>query len=160
MTPERWRLLQAAFERKPAERSTFLERECAGDPELRADVESLLASEKPAQSFLEANVFEDAASLLEVEDKDGSLLGRHIGPYSIQRQLGAGGIGEVYLAQDVRLGRSIALKLLYPRLSADNATRTRFLREARPASSLDHPNICTIHEVGEAGVHSDAVCGG
>jgi serine/threonine-protein kinase len=154
MTPERWRqiehILQAALEREPAERAAFLERECAGDTGLRAEVESLLATQ-PAQSFLEANAIEGAATLFEVTDnRDNSLLGSRIGPYSIQKQLGAGGMGEVYLAQDVRLGRSVALKLPYPGLSGDSATRTRFLREARLASSLDHPNICTVYEVGEA----------
>ncbi len=153
MTPERWQqiehLLQAALEREPAGRAAFLEQECAGDPRLREEVESLLASEKRAQTFLVANALEDSAALL--EDANGSMIGRHVGPYSIQKQLGSGGMGEVYLAQDVRLGRKVAPKLLDPGLTENSETRTRFLREARLASSLDHPNICTIHEVGEAG---------
>src|SRR5678815_1058894 len=104
MTPERWQqieqLLQAALEREPAERAVFLERECAGDPGLRAEVESLLATQ-PAQSVIKANAVEDAATVLEVTNNtDNSLLGRRIGNYSIQKQLGAGGMGEVYLAQD------------------------------------------------------------
>jgi len=154
MTPERWQqiehLLQGALTREPAERAALLERECAGDPGLREEVESLLASAQPAQDFLEANALEDAAELLKDADSDGSILGRQIGPYSTQKKLGSGGTGEVYLAHDNRLGRRVALKLLDPGLIDDSVSRTRFLREARLASSLDHPNICTIHEVGEA----------
>lgn len=154
MTPERWQqiehLLQAALEREPAERAALLERECAGDTDLREEVESLLASAQPAQDFLEANALEDAAELLKDADSDGSMPGRQIGPYSTQEKLGSGGTGEVYLAHDNRLGRRVALKLLDPGLIDDSVSRTRFLREARLASSLDHPNICTIHEVGEA----------
>jgi eukaryotic-like serine/threonine-protein kinase len=154
MTPERWQqiehLLQAALEREPAERAAQLERECAGDRSLREEVESLLASAQPAQSFLEANALEDAAELLKDADSDGSMPGRQIGPYSTKEKLGSGGTGEVYLAHDIRLGRRVALKLLDPGLIDDNISRTRFLREARLAAALDHPNICTIHEVGEA----------
>ncbi|MCA1602999.1 MAG: protein kinase, partial [Acidobacteria bacterium] len=128
-----------------------LDRECADDASLREEVEALLASSQQADSFLGSNALEDAAVLLEGADADGSMIGRHVGPYSIQKQLGSGGMGEVYLAQDVRLGRNVALKLLDPGLTENSETRTRFLREARLASSLDHPNICTIHEVGEAG---------
>ncbi len=129
------------------------ERRCsngsAGDPGLREEVVSLIASAQPADSFLEADALEDAAALLEDADSD-SLIGHEVGHYLIEKQLGSGGMGEVYLAQDVRLGRSVALKLLDPGLTGDSPTRTRFLREARLASALDHANICTIHEVGEA----------
>ena len=155
MTPERWRqierVLHAALECEPAGRVAFLDRECADDRPLREEVEALLASSQQADSFLGSNALEDAAVLLEDADADGSMIGRYVGPYSIQKQLGSGGMGEVYLAQDVRLGRKVALKLLDPGLTENGETRTRFLREARLASSLDHPNICTIHEVGEAG---------
>ncbi len=153
MTPERWQqiehLLQAALECEPAERAVLLERECAGDRGLREEVESLIASAQPAQNFLKGNALEDATVLLE-EAESASLLGRQVGHYLIQKRLGSGGMGEVYLARDVRLGRNVALKLLDPVLTGDGATRMRFLREARLASALDHPNICTIHEVGEA----------
>ena len=152
MSPERWlqieHLLQAALEREPAERSALLNRECAGDPDLRAEVESLIASAQPAQSFLKGNALEDATVLLK-ESQSESLIGSRIGPYLIRQQLGAGGMGEVYLAQDVRLGRKIALKLLDHSLVGDSRSHLRFLREARMASALDHQNICTIHEVGE-----------
>jgi serine/threonine protein kinase/tetratricopeptide (TPR) repeat protein len=153
MTPERWRqveaVLNAALEREPEERAALLDGACAGDPRLRDEVESLLASAQPTKRFLGSNVFEDAAPLIDASEF-GSLLGRRFGPYSIEKQIGSGGMGAVYLAQDVRLGRRVALKLLDSTLTADGQSRERFLREARIASALDHPNICTIHDVGEA----------
>jgi len=154
MTPERWQqveqLLQAALECDPIERAALLDRECATDPDLREEVESLLLSAQQTQNFLNANAAADAAVLLTAEQPTTELLRGRIGPYSIQKKLGAGGMGEVFLAEDVRLGRKVALKLLEPSLTGDAQSRLRFLREARLASTLDHPNICTVHEVGEA----------
>ena len=142
-------MLQAALERAPAERAAVLDRECAGDAELRAEVESLLASERPAESFLGSNAAEDAGTLLD-ESASGTLVGRGFAGYAIEKQIGSGGMGEVYLAHDARLGRRVALKLLRPGLVGDSEQRARFLREARLASALDHPNVCTVHDVGEA----------
>jgi serine/threonine-protein kinase len=157
MTPERWRqvenVLQAALDRDPAERSTFLESECAGDHELRKEVEELLASAPAAESFLNANVFAELTALHVMTDTGASLVGRRLGPYSIEKQLGLGGMSAVYLAHDARLGRKVALKLLDPMMTGNEEWRLRFIREARLASALDHPNICTIHEVGEADNH-------
>jgi Serine/threonine protein kinase len=153
MTPERWQqieqVLRTVLEFEPAERTAILDRECAGDAGLRAEVESLIASAGPAESFLTGNALNDAYVLL-VDGESESLIGHQIGHYLIQKQLGSGGMGDVYLAQDIGLERNVALKLVDPAVTSDNATRARFLREARLASSLDHPNICTIHEVGEA----------
>jgi serine/threonine-protein kinase len=152
MTPERWQqikqVLYAVLERKPEERASLLDRECAGDDELREEVESLIESSQRAEGFLSGNALEDATVLFEDDDSD-SLVGSQIGHYLIQKRLGSGGMGEVYLAQDLNLGRNVALKLLDPTLIGDSANHMRFLREARLASALDHPNICTIHEVGE-----------
>jgi serine/threonine protein kinase/Tol biopolymer transport system component len=155
MTPERWQqieqLLHAALERGPAERAALLELECATDPDLREEVESLLSSAEQTDGFLGANAAADGAVLLADDQPADALPGSRIGPYSIEKRIGAGGMGEVYLAEDVRLGRKVALKLLEPSLTGDSQSRLRFMREARLASTLDHPNICTVHEVGETG---------
>ena len=153
MTPERWheveRLLHGALERTPAERAAFLDAASGGDASLRAEVESLLASAPGAEGYLEGGAVEDAAALLE-QTEPPPLVGSRLGSYVIEARLGAGGMGEVYLAHDDRLDRKVALKLLDPVIAGDAGARARFLREARLASSLDHPNVCTIHEVGEA----------
>jgi serine/threonine-protein kinase len=152
MTPERFRVvhrvLADALELPPEARDAYLGEACAGDPDLRTEVESLLAAAAGVGDFLERDVLEHAATLLERKPA-GSLAGSRLGPYLLERRLGSGGMGEVYLAHDERLDRKVALKLLAPGL-ADGSWRVRFLREARLASALDHPNVCTIHDVGEA----------
>src|SRR5688500_10831769 len=143
------RVFQAALACVATERAAFLDEACAGDPALRNDVEALLASDEQAGDFIESPALQIAPELV-ADDKTKSLIGNTIGPYRLESQLGAGGMGKVYLAHDQRLGRKLALKLLDPALTHDTEHRRRFLREARLAASLDHPNICTIHEVGEA----------
>jgi TolB-like protein/Tfp pilus assembly protein PilF/predicted Ser/Thr protein kinase len=152
MTPERWQkiesLLHDALARTPAERGAFLDEACAGDETLRQDVESLLASTEQIDSFLESPAVEDAAELLGHE-RANSMVGLAIGPYTILSQLGVGGMGEVYLARDSRLGRKVALKFL-PEDLTDEDRVERFKREARAASALNHPNVATIYDIGEA----------
>ena len=153
MKPERNRqidrVFQEALARDPAERAAFLDEACADDPALRRDVEALLASDEQADGFIESPAIEIAPELV-ADDHTTSVTGKTIGPYRLASRLGAGGMGKVYLAHDRRLGRKVALKLLDPGLSGDSEQRARFLREARLAAALDHPNICIIHEVGEA----------
>jgi len=152
MKPERWKqidqLLEAALDRPPGERAAFLNQACAGDEALRRGVESLLSSDGQASSFIEAPAFEVAAEFL-AEDQTQTLVGQQIGRYRVLSLLGTGGMGEVYLAQDSRLGRKVALKLLPASFTNDQERVRRFEQEARAASSLNHPNICVIHEVGE-----------
>ncbi len=156
MDSERWKriddLLEAAFDVPPGERSAFLDRACAGDEELRREVEALLDFDRDAGSFLESPALDAAADLL-AEPPSGLAAGRRIGHYTILSRIGSGGMGEVYLAEDTRLGRRVALKLLPTSFTADARLRARFLREARLASTLDHPSICTIHEVGRSEGH-------
>ncbi len=153
MKPERNRqidgVFQTALARNPTERAAFLDEICAEDPDLRREVEALIASDKQANGFIESPALEIAPELV-ADDYATSVSGRTIGPYRLDSQLGAGGMGKVYLAHDQRLGRKVALKLLDSGLTGDSKQRKRFLREARLAASLDHTNICTIHEVGEA----------
>src|SRR5262249_49037248 len=148
MKPERWKqvdeLLDAVLECPEAERASFLDRVCSGDEELRHELESLLISDGEAAAFIESPPARVAADLLDEQPKPGK--GKRIAHYEILEQLGSGGMGEVYLARDTNLGRKVALKLLPPSLTADPKLRARFFREAKLASALDHPNVCTIHE--------------
>src|SRR5512132_446247 len=113
MTPERWQqlkqLFQSALERKPAERSAFLNQACAGDPALRSEVESLISSHDQDGTSIEAMAAEAATEML---GNDHAIVGKQIGHYQVLDRIGHGGMGEVFLAQDTRLGRKVALKLL------------------------------------------------
>jgi eukaryotic-like serine/threonine-protein kinase len=152
MKPERWqeasRILEIALEYDPDRRAAYLDEVCANDVEVRREVESLLAASEHARSLLDSPAMEMAAPLFVSESVD-SLLGQSVGRYKIVTALGAGGMGEVYLAQDTRLGRQIALKLLPAFFTTDKDRLRRFEQEAHAASGLSHPNVCVIHEVGE-----------
>ncbi|HEU4477010.1 MAG TPA: protein kinase, partial [Pyrinomonadaceae bacterium] len=152
MKPERWsqieRLLDAALELPSERRAAFLDRACAGDAELRKELEALLASDDGTHSFLGQPALELAARVL-VDQKD-LILGRTIGRYKIISRVGAGGMGEVYLARDTKLDRQVALKILASGLAGDRQRMQRFVQEAKTASALNHPNILTVYEIGEA----------
>ncbi len=152
--PERWRrieaLLDEMFERPAGERRAFLDEACAGNPELRAQMEALLTADEEAGGFLATPAHRAAAELLADTSGEAALLAdRELGPYRLVREIGSGGMGVVYEAEDTRLRRRVAVKLLPPELSRDRGAKQRFLREARAASALDDPNICTVHDVGE-----------
>src|SRR5213080_804228 len=153
MTPERWeqigQLYQAALELRPDERPAFLRRVCGEDELLRREVESLLAAEKEAPEFLAAGAIDDAAKAL-AEEKPFSPVGERLGHYQVRSLLGAGGMGEVYLAQDTKLDRAVALKILSAEFAADKNRMRRFEQEARSAAALNHANIAHIYEIGEA----------
>jgi serine/threonine protein kinase len=152
MTPEHWQqindLYHASLEREPAARNAFVAQACGDDNELRREVESLIASHEQAENFIEQPVFDAVARLLTAERPE-LLAGRHIGHYEILAELGTGGMGEVYLAQDTNLGRQVAIKLLRDRFTSEKDRVRRFQQEARSASALNVPNIVTIHEIGE-----------
>src|ERR1019366_9456992 len=149
MVIERWRriesLFHAAHEKTAEERARFLDETCSGDQALRREVESLLANEDLAASFLES----DGSGSPATAAQEPVPPGERIGPYTIMELLGAGGMGQVYRAHDKRLDRHVAIKFLPRGMTDEPAARDRFEREARAASALNHSNICTVHDVGE-----------
>ena len=150
---DRWQqinqLFHSALAHERDQRAAFLAGACAGDEALRAEVESLVASHEQAESFIEQPASDVAAELLAGAHSQLSA-GQQLGHYTITSLLGAGGMGEVYLAEDLLLGRRIALKLLPAHFTVDGERVRRFEQEARAASGLNHPNIVTIHEIGRA----------
>src|SRR5215208_153456 len=152
MTSDRWQVINLLFhsvlKREAGQRAAFLDQACEGDESLRKEVESLIAAHDEASSFIETPAFAASAEML-MSDQSESLVGHSFGPYSIVAPIGLGGMGEVYLAEDTRLGRKVALKLL-PAYFTKNADRVRrFQQEARSASALNHPNIITVHDIGQ-----------
>lgn len=151
MTPERWQQIKELFHEAlvcdPAQRKEFLVAKCVGDEDLRTEVESLLSSLEEDESFIEAPAGDLAAELLGTHRPTYGP-GHQIQNYRIERQIGSGGMGEVYLAQDAKLNRKVALKLLPPHFTVNPDRVRRFEREARAASALNHPNIVTIYEIG------------
>jgi serine/threonine protein kinase len=156
MTPERWRQLEAVFheavELQEEERAAFLAKVCAGDRQLREEAEQLIAAHERQSSFIDPPELAETVELR--DDHHESLRGRRLGHYEIISQLGRGGMGEVFLAHDSRLGRKVALKMLPAAFTQDADRVSRFEREAKAASALNHPNILTIYEIGRLdGVH-------
>jgi eukaryotic-like serine/threonine-protein kinase len=153
MSPERWQQVKAIFNSaiayRPEERSSFISQACSGDEILRSEVEALIASHEQSGSFIDKPAFEAAASLL-ASDRSELTPGQTVASYEVVSFISRGGMGEVYLAEDKRLGRKVALKLLPSSFTTDNDRLRRFEQEARAASALNHPNIITIYEIREA----------
>jgi serine/threonine protein kinase/Tol biopolymer transport system component len=152
MSSERWRRLEtmfaAAHDRPPHDRAAFIDEQCQGDDALRNDVASLIAADQRAREFLTAPAIDQLAREFAA---DGRSLrpGERVGPYLVDRLLGSGGGGEVWRAHDERLGRAVAIKVLPPQFSSDDARLRGFASEARSAGSLNHPNVLVVHDVGE-----------
>jgi serine/threonine protein kinase len=158
LSPERWQQISSIFKSAISldgeARAAFIENKCGTDESLRSEVEKLLASHRKAseEDFIGGRAADDGAVLVidEVEEQPPRLSkGQQLGSYVILNQLGAGGMGEVYLAKDSRLERTVALKVLSPDISADKRRMQRFRQEAKVASSLNQPNILTIYEFGD-----------
>jgi serine/threonine protein kinase/uncharacterized protein HemY len=152
MTPERWQqidnLLEKVIDIDAAERGALLDELCTGDEDLRQELESLISFQEMAQDFLEVPAFEEAASLFS-DDKTDPINELVIGRYRIEAELGVGGMGEVYLAEDTNLDTKVAIKFLPSYLEADESAKRRLVLEAKAVAQLDHPNICRVYEVKE-----------
>src|SRR5438128_8558907 len=153
MTPARLqtieKIFRAALDQEPDQISAFLDTACQGDELLRRKVEALLASRQRAASFIETSAVGLAASIIQNGQAD-LLVGHTIGHYKLSERIGAGGMGDVYLATDIVAGRKAALKLLPLRFTGDADRLKRFQQEARAVVGLNHPNILTAYEIGEA----------
>ena len=151
MDPRRWQEIKSTFdtivELDAVERKNRLSALSSSDPELHTAVELLLAADSDADArlaSLDAAFFAQSAPPSDLL----GLAGQTISHFQVREPIGAGGIGVVYRAQDTRLGRAVALKFLLPSHSLDSSAKARFLREAHLIAALDHPNLCTIHDVG------------
>ncbi|MGH9801739.1 MAG: serine/threonine-protein kinase, partial [Blastocatellia bacterium] len=157
MQTDRWRQIETIFHQalalSPNERDLFLAVECGADVALRKEVESLLATHGQGGGVLEDPAVDLAAEWAQAGRKSQSrtdkLKQQAIGPYQILRKLGKGGMGEVYLAEDTRLRRKVALKLLPAEITNRKDRLRRFHIEARAASATNHPNIITVYEIGQ-----------
>jgi serine/threonine protein kinase/Tol biopolymer transport system component len=141
-------IYQEALGLSPDQRAAFIQAATGGDEDLCREIESLLSYQPKAEKFLAGNALHSTAKGL-VKEQIRSLVGRQIGVYKIVSLLGAGGMGEVYRAVDIRLNRTVAIKFLLSHLSARPDLRKRFEREARSISNLNHPHICTLYDIGQ-----------
>jgi eukaryotic-like serine/threonine-protein kinase len=154
ITHDRWRQVKEIFESAqamdPAERSNYLNEICGDDESLRKDVEDLLIADASNEDFLVTPALDFVWGMMADEPNATSEFvdGQKVGRYTIRYRLGAGGMGQIYLAEDEKLGRKVALKFISREFATDPRRVLRFEQEARAVSSLNHPNVCVVHETG------------
>ena len=150
-TSDKWRQVKALFEvtrARPMTECAKFDEACAGDQTMRKDVESMLAAHESTKDFLSQPTSQLFAGMLS-EDRRELQAGQHVGPYKILSTLGTGGMGEVYHAWDPKLDRPVAIKVLSSTVGSDADGLARFRAEARAISSLNHPHVLVIHDIGE-----------
>src|SRR6266478_7742976 len=154
MKPERWQkldeLFHAALELDGEARVAFLAKARDSDAELGRELESMLAHHHEAKSFMESPAYAVEAEAIVAHDDSSTLIGKTVGRSEIRATLGAGGMGEVYLARDTRLHRKVALKILPAELASNQDRMRRFEQEATAAAALNHPHIAHIYEIGQS----------
>jgi serine/threonine protein kinase len=152
MDAKQWEQIEDFFHSAMAmdasERSLYLYRACSGDDSLRMEVESLIKAFESSNGLMEQPAFELGLQVMRGSQAD-SIVGTMVSAYKILEPLGKGGMGEVYLAEDTRLGRKVALKFLSPEFVGDNWAKRQLIREAQAVAMLDHPNICPVHGIEE-----------
>src|ERR1044072_4785849 len=139
-------VFHAALDLPVEERGSFVEQACNGDEGLMSEVSSLLSSIEHSSGFMRQPALAAGMSVLLNSSRE-SLLGKTFGVYRIISQLGKGGMGEVYLAEDTKLNRKVALKFLSPEFVADNWAKRQLIKEAQAVAQLDHPNICSVYGI-------------
>ena len=159
ISKDRWdrveSLYHAALDRDPDSRATFLDEACGDDVELRSEIDSLMKFDGSAAKFIETPAMELEAKAIAAEgdSRSAKLLLKEIGPYRLLSIISHGGMGDVFLGVDTRLDRKVAIKLLSTEFTADAERILRFKQEARTTSTLSHPNIVTLYEIGEVDGH-------
>jgi serine/threonine-protein kinase len=152
MADDNWQkvreVFDAALQQKPEERQSYINQVCSDDKTLLMEIESLFSSFDRAEDFMETPAVATVADIIEPETKTLES-GKCFAHYEVIKQIGTGGMGKVYLAQDKKLYRKVAVKILNERFSQDRSNLRRFIHEAKAASALNHPNILVIHEIGE-----------
>jgi serine/threonine-protein kinase len=153
MAHENWQrvreVFDAALRQDPGDRQNYLNEACGDDKKLLSEVESLFSSLAKSDEFLETPAVAHVADIIESTTRPLAL-GTRFGHYELIQQIGSGGMGQVYLAKDQKLDRRVAIKILHEKFSRDESNLKRFVREAKTASALNHPNILVIHEIGES----------